>query len=94
MSDIVPTERNVTPLTPLQVDDTVRNKIFITVEGEEIQLNYEELDLTFDSSERDIMNKIVPIVREEKGIDISDSYKVRKATTNENIFVIPASTAG
>ena len=26
-------------IIPLQVDDTVKNKIFITVEGEEIQLN-------------------------------------------------------
>lgn len=92
MSDLVPTDqRNV---TPLQVDDSVRNKLFVVIEGEEIQLDYLNLDLTFDSSERDIMDKIVPIVREEKGIDISDTYKIRKSTTNENIFIYPNSTAG
>jgi hypothetical protein len=83
---------NVTPIT--QIDDTVKNKLFVTIDGEEIQLNYQDLDLTFDSSERDIMAKVVPIVQEEKGIDISDSYKVRKSVTNENIFIYPNSVAG
>ena len=85
---------NVRDITPLNIDDSVRNKLFIIIDGGEIQFNYEEFDLTFDSSEEEIMNKIVPVVQEEKGIDISDTYKVRKSIDNENIFIYPASTAG
>lgn len=81
-------------ITPIEVDDTVKNKVFITVEGEEIQLNQDDIDLSFDATEREIMDKVAPIVEESKGVDIRDSYKVRKMTNNENIFVIPNSTAG
>lgn len=76
---------------PLEIDDTVKNKIFITVEGKEIQYNYTDFDLTFESTEEEIMNKMVPVIQEEMSIDISDTYKVRKTTNNENIFIFPSS---
>lgn len=93
MSDQLATtnQRNV---TPLDVDDTVKRKLIVVIEGDEVQIDYETLDLTIDSSESDIMLKVVSIVQEEKGIDITDTYKVRKAIENENIYIYPNSTAG
>jgi hypothetical protein len=93
MSDLIQTN-NIRNIIPIDIDDSVKNKLFITIEGEEIQLNYLNLDLTFQSTEQEIMNKVVPIVQEQKGVNISDTYKVRKAVTNENIFIYPNSTAG
>jgi len=79
---------------PLNLNDSVKNKLFIVIEGEEIQLDYASLDLTFDSSENEIMDKVIPIVQEQKDIDITGLYKVRKAVDNQNIFCFPNSTAG
>lgn len=85
-------EINMTPITV--EDDTVQNKIFITIEGEEVQLDQETVGISFDDSEEEIMDKVAPIVEESHNIDISDLYKVRKMTNSENIFIIPNSTAG
>ena len=77
-----------------EVTDAVTDRIFVTVDGDEVQLTQEEAGVSFDDSEADIMAKIAPMIEEDKGVDISDSYKVRKMTNNRNIFIIPASTAG
>ena len=78
----------------LNIDDNTKNKIFVTIEGEEFQKDYRELGIDFNSSESEIMNKIIPIINELYNVDITGLYKVRKTTTNENIFIIPNSTAG
>jgi hypothetical protein len=88
MSDLA----NITPIN--NINDSIKNKLFVVIEGEEIQFDYRTLGLTFESSEEEIMNKIVPIVQEDKGVDITDTYKVRKSITNENIFIYPNSVAG
>ena len=75
-------------------DDTVKNRVFVTIEGEDWQHDLSSLGLTFDSSEEEIMDMIVPLIEEEFDVTIRDLYKVRKATNNQNIFVIPNSTAG
>lgn len=85
---------DVQNIVPINVDDTLRNKLIVIVDGEEVQINYDDLDLTFNSLESEIMSKVVPIIIEEKGIDITDTYKIRKTTDNENIFIYPNSTAG
>lgn len=87
-------ETNMLNVTPINLDDSVKNRLFVVVEGDESQFDYIDLDLTFDSSEQEIMNKIVPIILEKNGINISDTYKIRKTVENENIFIIPNSVAG
>jgi hypothetical protein len=82
---------NVELLNP---DNTTRERLFVTIEGQDWQRSLEELNLTFDSSEQEIMDAIVPLIQEEFNTDIRDLYKIRKATNNQNIFIIPNSTAG
>jgi len=77
-----------------QVESDIQNKIFVTINGQDWQKDIEELGLTFDATEEEIMNKIVPVIQEQFNEDISDLYKVRKATNTHNIFIIPNSTAG
>lgn len=78
----------------LDPENTTRNKLFVTIAGQDWQKDLEELSLTINSSEEEIMSIIVPIIQEEFNEDISDTYKIRKAINNENIFIIPNSTAG
>jgi len=78
----------------LEAADNVVEKIFVTIGGQDWQRDLSDLGLSFDSSESEIMNRIVPIIKEEFGENISEYYKVRKALNSHNIFVIPNSTAG
>lgn len=78
----------------LNPDNTVREKVFVTIEGQDWQRDLNELGLTFDSSEQEIMEVIVPLIEEEFDTNIRDLYKIRKATNNQNVFIIPNSVAG
>lgn len=77
----------------------VQNKIIVCIDGSDYIRDYESLELTFDSSEADILNAIRPIIQEEKGVDIKDEdhgwlYKVRKSTDSKNVYILPNSVAG
>lgn len=75
-------------------DNTVTQKVFVTIDGQDWQRDLSALGLSFDSSEQEIMDIIVPLIEEEFGTDIRDLYKIRKATNNQNVFIIPNSVAG
>jgi NMD protein affecting ribosome stability and mRNA decay len=90
MSDL---ERVNPNLTVMQSPDAI-NKIFVVVEGQEYQRNLAEVGLNFDDSDQTIMDAIVPIIREAYGIEVGNSYKVRKSVDSRNVFIIPSSTAG
>lgn len=80
-------------------DGSPRNKIIVSVAGEDEFFDYEELGLSFESPETDILSAIRPMIQEKYNQDIQDVsgswlYKTRKAVTNQNIHVIPNSTAG
>jgi hypothetical protein len=81
-------------ITLIDPDEQVKNKILVTINGQDWQKNLSDFGLTFDSSDREIMERISSAVQEEFGEDISDSYKIRKATNTQNIYVIPSSVAG
>lgn len=84
-----------TNVIPIDIgDDTAREKIFITVEGEEVQISLADAGIDFDDSESNIMDRVAPMVEEQTGVDITDSYKIRKMLNNRNIFIIPNSVAG
>ncbi|HRZ18589.1 MAG TPA: hypothetical protein P5136_00905 [Methanofastidiosum sp.] len=72
----------------------VTDRIFVTVEGQDYQRSLSELGLSFDATEREIMDQITPVINEEFGVNIRNHYKIRKAVSNRNIYVIPSSVAG
>ena len=74
--------------------DEATNKVFVTIHGRDWQRSLEDVGLSFDSSDSEIMERIAPIVQEEFNEDITDLYKIRKATNSQNIFIIPNSVAG
>jgi hypothetical protein len=89
------TEENVPATIELiSSNDDFQNKIVVTINGQDWQRNLDDLGLSFDSSESEIMEAVTPMIREEFNEDITDLYKIRKATNNQNIFIIPNSVAG
>jgi hypothetical protein len=86
-------------LQPLAETTDVRNRIVVSVAGEDEFINYSDFGLNFDSSEEAVLNAIRPFIQEKYSVDIRDRnghwlYKTRKAVSNQNIHVIPNSTAG
>ena len=81
-------------IVTINPNEEVTGTIFVTIDGDDFQVKLASLGLDFDSSESEIMDKVVPIVQEEFNTDINDLYKVRKAVNNQNVYIIPNSTAG
>jgi hypothetical protein len=96
------TERNnsvpaVIEVTP--IEETFSNKVVVPIHGQDYQRNLIELDLSFDSTESEVLERLRPILVEEFGVDIRDErtgwlYKMHKAVDRQNIYLIPNSVAG
>lgn len=79
--------------------DAVENMVRVTLDGRDIPIEMARLGLTMDSSERDIIAAVKPIIREEQGADLDDeygevAYAVRKALNSGVIYVYPKPVAG
>lgn len=79
--------------------DEIRNEVIITVNGRDIRVPMESLNLEINSPERDILNAIRPIIQGREGLDIQDndgafSYTVRKAMNSNSIYIYPKPVAG
>lgn len=74
-------------------------EVIITMEGQDTNIPMRSLDLTIDSTEAEILRAIRPVMREQRGLDISDdrgeiSYTVRKAMNSNKIYIYPKPVAG
>lgn len=79
--------------------DEIRNEVVVTVNGRDIRIPMNSLGLNIDSSERDILNEVRPIIQGREGLDIQDEtgvygYTVRKATNSNTIYIYPKPVAG
>ena len=76
----------------------VTDKILVCIEGEDRVFDYSQFDLSFDSTNEEILTALSEPIKEETGYDIKRDgdwlYKTRKATNTRNVYVIPNSTAG
>lgn len=83
----------------VNVADEVRNEVVITTNGRDTRIPMESLGITINSSDRDILNVVRPIIQGREGLDIQDdtgvySYTVRKAMNSNSIYVYPKPVAG
>lgn len=80
------------------VRGTVRaeGEIIVVLESEERKYSYDQLGLTFESSDQEVMGALQPVVLEETGINISeeDLYTIRSVEESGNKYVMPKSPAG
>lgn len=85
--------------TVVNAENEVRNEIVITVNGRDIIIPDESLGVNVDSSDRDILNAVRPIIQGREGMDIQDdtgsySYTVRKAMNSRTAYIYPKPVAG
>lgn len=85
--------------TNAQATNDVRNEVVITIEGQDTRIPMDSMGLTINSPESEILRAVRPIMREQRGLDISDdrgeiSYTVRKAMNSNTIYVYPKPVAG
>lgn len=87
-------ETTAVVLVENQAIGDITGKVLVTVDGRDFTSDLHAVGLTIDSSDREIMAAMIPVVREAIGADISEHYKVRKAVDSQNVYIIPNSTAG
>lgn len=76
------------------VTDDVKNQVIVTLEGDDFSRPLDFFGLTFESSDREVMDTLAPAIHEQFNVDIREYYKVTKSVNNQNIHIIPNSTAG
>jgi len=72
-------------------------EIIVTLANEEKHFDYDRFNLSFDSSDREILDAIAPVLLEDEGFDINDAdetFTVKRVQDSQNIYVFPKSTAG
>lgn len=66
--------------------------------GQDFQRKLEDLGLSFEASDEEILSTIQPLVLEAFNKDIEDAgewlFKVHRADDKNNIYIIPNSEAG
>ena len=82
-----------------QMPSAVNSKLIISVQGDDMIVDYNDFGINFDSSNDEILNAVRATVQERFGVDMRGTqgdwlYKTRKAVESQNIHLIPNSTAG
>ena len=74
-------------------------EIIVTLASKELKYSYEQLGVTFDSSDSEILDALQPVVLEEEGFDVKEeqdegAYTLKRVDSSKNIYLFPKSTAG
>lgn len=77
----------------------VTNKIVVAISGQDLYIDYTEYNLSFESTEQEILTAIESQVQERfnesmRSSDGSWRFKIMKTADSQNIHVIPNLTAG
>jgi hypothetical protein len=80
---------------------TLRNEVIVTLEGKDINIPMDSLQVSIDSSSNDILNAVKDIIQESEGNTEgyedaygNYTYTVRKALNSNTIYVYPKPVAG
>ncbi len=81
------------------MDNEAKHEVRVTVEGRDVVIPMDNLGVNIDSSEREILAAVRPMVREAQGVDLNDeagevAFTVRKALNSDTIYVYPKPVAG
>lgn len=79
------------------MSDEITNKVIITIGGEDQQFDYEQLGVTFESPNPEILQAAEGILREMSQSLQEDgdfTYTVRKASNSRNTYIYPKPEAG
>ncbi len=76
--------------------DENAGRIIVTLGSREHEYDFEDYDLTFESSDSEIIEALKPVF-EEEGIaldGLDEMYVVKRQEDSGNIYIFPKSTAG
>jgi hypothetical protein len=84
------------------INTEVQEKVVrITLDGKDISVSFEQLDIDIDSSIKEILDAVAPIIEEAEGtkdgyVDAYGdyTYTARKAMNSSTIYVYPKPVAG
>jgi len=85
--------------TPVN-EQELQDKVMLTANGHDYVYDYDQLGVTFDSSEREILQAVDGIIREINMTLVDDddperySFRVVKSTNNHVIHIYPKDGAG
>lgn len=92
---------NVIDNMELSDNATLRNEVIVTLEGKDINIPMDSLQVSIDSSSNDILNAVKDIIQESEGNTEgyedaygNYTYTVRKALNSNTIYVYPKPVAG
>jgi len=73
--------------------------ITVVIQSEDREYDFDQLDLTFESSDEEIIEALQPVVLEDTGFNIKEEdgttlFTVHKAENSGKITVYPKSAAG
>ena len=76
-----------------------QGEIVVVLESEEKRFSYDQLGLTFESSDKEVLDALQPVILEETGINILEEdneslYTVKSVEESGNKFIFPKSPAG
>ena len=78
-------------------EQLVTNALIVTIDGNDIQMEPELLDVNFESDDNSILDAVENVLSEQN-LSIKENndytYAVRRAANSGNIYVIPKPTAG
>lgn len=68
--------------------------VIITLASRVVGYSYDQLGITFESDEDEVIDALAPVVEEQEGVDIRSGFTVKYLNDDEQISVFPKSTAG
>lgn len=79
--------------------ENASHEVVITLDGRDVRIPMDNIGISIESTEREIIDAVRPVVQEEHQIDIDDengrvSFTVRKAINSDTIYVYPKPVMG
>lgn len=74
-------------------------EIIVTMSSSEKHYSYDSLNVGFESTDKEILDALEPVLLEEEGFDIKEEqeegyFTIKRVDSSQNIYVFPKSTAG
>lgn len=74
-------------------------EIIVVLNSNEKKFQYADFNVTFDSTDEEILNAIAPRLLEEEGFDIREQqdeglYTIKSVEESQTKYIFPKSTAG
>ena len=73
-------------------------EIVVVVESQDRKYSYDQLGLSFESTDQEVLDAVQPVILEDTGINIFEDdeslYAVKRTEESQTTYVFPKSQAG